>query len=225
MASSSKAKKQRTGVATKKQGTSSSEANSLDLARILANDEQRKVFTEHFLGRPIFAPKFSKEEIDLCKQMALGETDKNIDILVVGNLNLKDRMLHYYLSYVIMPKFSNHSQINDIELQLVYDLKHNLEINWALKLMRHMWSVRETNSLLPYAIIISKILEHFGVSMAGESKITLNARDSKIDVDMIHKMGFFRDLNDRMYKHRSDRPAAPPEPQPSTFQSKSSSSS
>ncbi|KAF1894411.1 hypothetical protein Lal_00027108 [Lupinus albus] len=56
--------------------------------------------------------------------------------------------------------------------------------------MNHMWSVRETNSLLPYAIIISNILEHFGVSMAGESKITLNARGSKIDVDVIHKMGF-----------------------------------
>ncbi|KAF1888940.1 hypothetical protein Lal_00036653 [Lupinus albus] len=58
MASSSRAKKQCTSVTTKKQGTSSSEANPLDLARILANDEQRKVFTKHFLGRPIFAQKY-----------------------------------------------------------------------------------------------------------------------------------------------------------------------
>ncbi|KAF1894335.1 hypothetical protein Lal_00027183 [Lupinus albus] len=121
--------------------------------------------------------RFSKEEIDLHKQMAL------------GNLNLEDRLLHYFLSYNIMPKFSNHSEINDIELQL----------------------------------------------MAGESKIIVNARDSKIYVDVIHKMGFFRDLNDRVYNHRSDRRAAPveppaqafvnpPAPQPSTFQSESSSS-
>ncbi|KAF1894414.1 hypothetical protein Lal_00027111 [Lupinus albus] len=45
--------------------------------------------------------RFSKEEIDL------------------GNLNLEDRLLHYFLSYVIIPKFSNHSQINDMELQLM----------------------------------------------------------------------------------------------------------
>ncbi|KAF1866167.1 hypothetical protein Lal_00031471 [Lupinus albus] len=171
MASSSRAKKQRTSVANKKQGASSSEANPFDLARLLANDEQRKVFTEHFLGRPIFAPKkefyysmcrFSKEEIDLRKQMVLGETVKNRHILAVGNLNLKDRLLHYFLSYVIMPKFSNHSQINDIELQLI-------------------------------------------------------------------------DQNDKVYKHRSDRQAAPidhpanvfvnpPAPQPSTFQFESYSS-
>ncbi|KAF1893033.1 hypothetical protein Lal_00024153 [Lupinus albus] len=319
MASSSRAKKQRTSVANKNQGTSSSEANPLDLARLLSNDEQCKVFTEHFLARPIFAPKygnvsnfeesnayypelvrlfycnlnlrknrlisslkgkeiildmqtfssicgdipyygsikdfgfacdldnydrkefyysmcrFSKEEIDLRKQMALGETVKNRDILAVGNLNLEDRLLHYFLSYLIMLKFSNHSQINDIELQLMYALKNNLEINWALTIMRHMWSIRETNSPLPYAIIISKILEHFGASTASESKITLNARDSEIDVDVIHRMGFFRDLNDRVYKHRSDRPATPidppasafvnpPAPHPSTFQSESSSS-
>ncbi|KAF1891468.1 hypothetical protein Lal_00039598 [Lupinus albus] len=87
--------------------------------------------------------RFSKEEIDLRKQMALDETVKNRDILA-----------------------------------------HNFEINWALTVMRHMWSVRETNSPLPYAIIISKILEHFGVSTAGESKIILNVRDSKIDVDI-----------------------------------------
>ncbi|KAF1885978.1 hypothetical protein Lal_00032288 [Lupinus albus] len=172
MASSSRAKKQRTSMAHKKKGTSSSEANPLDLARLLANDEQRKVFTEHFLGRPIFARKY-------------------------GN--------------------------------------HNLEINWALTVMNHMWSMRETNIPLPYAIIISNILEHFGVSTVGESKITLNARDRKFDGDVIHKMDFFRDLTDRVYKHRSDRPTAPVDPtanvfinplelQPCTFQFESSSS-
>ncbi|KAF1862202.1 hypothetical protein Lal_00026726 [Lupinus albus] len=237
MATSSRAKKQRTSMAHKKQETSSSEANPLDLARLLANDEQHKVSTKHFLGRPIFAPKygmqqnlfafyvesnayypelvrvfyynlnlrknrltssvkgkeiilvvktfssiccnipyhgsikyfglacdwdnydrkefyysmciFSKEEIDLRNQMALGETVKNRDILAVGNLNLEDRLLHYFLSYVIIPMFSNHSQINDMELQLMYALKHNIDINWVLTVMNHMWSVRDTNSPLP----------------------------------------------------------------------------
>ncbi|KAF1889007.1 hypothetical protein Lal_00042976 [Lupinus albus] len=117
------------------------------------------------------------------KQLALGETVKSRDILAVGNLNLEDHLLHYFLIYVIIPNFSNHSQINDIELQLMYALKHNLEINWAWTVMKHMWSVRETHSQLPYAIIISNILAHFGVSTNGESKITLNTHDSKIDVD------------------------------------------
>ncbi|KAF1891585.1 hypothetical protein Lal_00042579 [Lupinus albus] len=78
-------------------------------------------------------------------------------------------------------------------------------------------SVRETNSPLPYAIIISNILEHFGASTAGESKIALNVRDSKIHVDAIHKMSFFRDFTDRTYKHRSDIPTAPVDPTTNVF--------
>ncbi|KAF1883525.1 hypothetical protein Lal_00037548, partial [Lupinus albus] len=77
----------RPGNSNFREATSSSEANPLDLARLLANDEQHKVFTKHFLGRPIFAPKYGN----------------------VRNLNLEDRLLHYILSYVIIPKFSNHS--------------------------------------------------------------------------------------------------------------------
>ncbi|KAF1862605.1 hypothetical protein Lal_00014145 [Lupinus albus] len=179
--------------------------------------------------------RLSKEEIEMRKQMALGETVKSRDILVVGNLNLEDHLLHYFLSYVIIPKYSNHSQINDMKLQLIYALKHNLDINWALTVMNHMWSVRETNSPLPYAIIISNILEHFGVSTAGESKITLNTHNSKIDVDVIHKIGFFRDLTDKVYKYRSDKSVAPVDPtanvsvnptaqQPYDFHTESSSS-
>ncbi|KAF1885975.1 hypothetical protein Lal_00032285 [Lupinus albus] len=38
------------------------------------------------------------------------------------------------------------------------------------------------------------------------AKVTLNARDRKIDVYVIHKIGFFQDLTDRVYKHRSDKP-------------------
>ncbi|KAF1893083.1 hypothetical protein Lal_00041640 [Lupinus albus] len=61
----------------------------------------------------------SKEEIERRKQQSLGETVKNRDILFAGYLTLEDRLIHYFLSYVILPKFSNHSQLSDIELQLI----------------------------------------------------------------------------------------------------------
>ncbi|KAF1866326.1 hypothetical protein Lal_00024332 [Lupinus albus] len=126
MASSSRAKKQRTSMTHKKQGN-----------KIYLHSVRNQM--------PIILKLFSKEEIEMHKQMALGETVKSRDILV-----------------------------------------HNLDINWDFTVMNHMWSVRETNSPMPYAIIISNILGHFGVSTAGESKITLNARDRKTNVDVIH---------------------------------------
>ncbi|KAF1892946.1 hypothetical protein Lal_00048545 [Lupinus albus] len=134
--------------------------------------------------------RISKEEIERRKQQSLGETFKNWDILSVGYLTLEDRLLHYFLSYVILPKSSNYSQISDIELQLMYAIKFNIKINWAKMTMNQMWQVRDSQSLLPYAIFITKILEHFGVSL--DDPVTR-----------------------RTYKHRTDRQPAPTdEPEP-----------
>ncbi|KAF1883331.1 hypothetical protein Lal_00015124 [Lupinus albus] len=94
-----------------------------------------------------------------------------------------------------------------------------------------MWNVRSSQSPLPYAIFITKILEHFGVSLDGETKVALNLREGKIYVEVVHKMGFSIDPIDRhTYKHQTDRPTAPtaqPEPtipNPPEFHAQSSSS-
>ncbi|KAF1892765.1 hypothetical protein Lal_00042659 [Lupinus albus] len=152
----------------------------------------------------------SEEEIKRREQQSLGETVKNRDILSAGYLTLEDRLIHYFLSYVILPKLSNHSQISDIELQLMYAIKFNIKINWTKMIMQQMWHVRGSQSLFPYAIFITKILEHFGVSLDGETKVAINLRESKVDVEVVHKMEFVIDpITHRTYKHRTDRQPAP----------------
>ncbi|KAF1878128.1 hypothetical protein Lal_00049296 [Lupinus albus] len=160
--------------------------------------------------------RISKEEIERRKQQSLGETVKNRDILSAGYLTLEDRLVHYFLTYVILPKFSNHSQISDIELQLMYAINFNIKINWTKMIMQQMWHVRGSQSLLPYAIFITKILEHFGVPLEGETKVALNLHESKVDIEVFHKMGFVIDpVTRRTYKHRTDRQRAPTdEPEP-----------
>ncbi|KAF1879739.1 hypothetical protein Lal_00039752 [Lupinus albus] len=147
--------------------------------------------------------RISKEEIER-------------DILSAGYLTLEDRLVHYFLTYVILPKFSNHSQISDIELQLMYAIKYNIKINRTKMITQQMWHVRGSQSPLPYAIFITEILEHFGVSLDGETKVALNLRKSKVDIEVVHNMGFVIDhITRRTYKHRTDRQTAPtdkPEP-------------
>ncbi|KAF1888235.1 hypothetical protein Lal_00015129 [Lupinus albus] len=72
----------------------------------------------------------------------------------------------------------------------MYAMKFNIKINWTLMVIQQMWHVRGSQSPFPYAIFITKILEHFGVSTDGETKVALNLRKSKIDVEVVHKMGF-----------------------------------
>ncbi|KAF1891438.1 hypothetical protein Lal_00017074 [Lupinus albus] len=157
-----------------------------------------------------------KEEIERRKQHSLGETIKNRDILSARYLTLEDRLVHYFLTYVILPKFSNHSQISDIELQFMYAIKYNIKINWTKTIRQKMWHVRGSQSPLPYAIFITKILEHFGVSLDGETKVAHNLRESKVDVEIVHKMGFVIDhVTRRTYKHRTEcHTALTDEPEP-----------
>ncbi|KAF1879734.1 hypothetical protein Lal_00039747 [Lupinus albus] len=157
-----------------------------------------------------------KEEIERRKQQSLGETVMNRDILSARYLMLEDRLVHYFLTHVILLKFSYHSQISDIELQLMYAIKFNIKINWAKMIMQQMWHVRGSQSLLPYAIIITKIIEHFDISLDCETKVALNLCESKVDVEVVHKIEFIIDpITRRTYKHRTDRQPAPTdEPEP-----------
>ncbi|KAF1892985.1 hypothetical protein Lal_00039969 [Lupinus albus] len=113
----------------------------------------------------------------------------------------------------------------------MYAMKYNIKINSAQMIMRQMWTVRGTQSSLPYVIFTTNILKHFSVSTAGETTVALNLHESKIDVEVVHKMGFFIDPRDhRTYKHKTDRPtsptaqAEPANPNPSDFHAQSSSS-
>ncbi|KAF1881650.1 hypothetical protein Lal_00039868 [Lupinus albus] len=81
-------------------------------------------------SRGFHPPRISKEEIERRNQQSLGETVKNRDILSAGYLTLEDRLVHYFLTYVILPKFSNYSQISDIELQLMYAIKFNIKTSY-----------------------------------------------------------------------------------------------
>lgn len=45
------------------------------------------------------------------------------------NLTVSDWMLHYIIAYVLLSKNSNHYQINDVEMQLIYAIKKNIKVN------------------------------------------------------------------------------------------------
>ncbi|KAF1868159.1 hypothetical protein Lal_00018675 [Lupinus albus] len=84
-----------------------------------------------------------------------------------------------------------------------HDNESNLACSWLPK-------------SVAYAIFITKILEHFGIPLEGETKVAPNLRENKVDIEVSHKMGFVIDpITRRTYKHRTDRQPAPTdEPEP-----------
>lgn len=53
----------------------------------------------------------------------------------VGIFYIDDRLIHYILGYVIVPKYSNHSTISDTEMEILYA---GIQVNWAYLILEHM---------------------------------------------------------------------------------------
>ncbi|KAF1884198.1 hypothetical protein Lal_00035265 [Lupinus albus] len=178
-----------------KQGESVTKSNPLNLTSLLANDAQRKVFEENFHGRAIFTPKYS----DITRFGLVCEWDDY------------DRK-KFYLSICRISK----EEIERRKQQSLGETVKNRDIlsagylTWEDHDNESNVACSRLQSSLPYAIFITKILEHFGVPLEGETKVALNLRERKVDIEVVHKMGFVIDpVTRRTYKHRTDRQPAP----------------
>ena len=70
--------------------------------------------------------------------MSRQRTESSRVVKYANMLSVSDRMLHYVLTYVLVPKHSNHSQVSELELQLIRAMKLNLKINWSYVIYQHM---------------------------------------------------------------------------------------
>lgn len=92
--------------------------------------------------------RFSEEE--LTKEIKLYARANVKHYWVVGNLFIDERMLHYFLAYVLVPKSGNYAQITDVEVQLLYATLNKIQVNWVYVIMHHMSHHNENNASLPY---------------------------------------------------------------------------
>lgn len=138
-------------------------------------------------------------------------------LLFSKNLTISDRMLHYLISYVLIPKHSNHSQIGDTEFQLMYSIKNKIAVNWAYTIMHHMKHQQSLTGGLPYTRLIYKILEACGIDLKRESKKKITTRECEINASTsVWNTGIFLDM-DGTYKYKDESStssnAPPPAPE------------
>lgn len=101
-----------------------------------------------------------------------------------------------------MLKHSNHSRINDTEMQIIYVVKNKLQVNWAYIIMHHMVHQKKLFDGLPYARLITKVLEFYQIDLHGKSRFKMNAKEHEINIGTTNKnMGIFKD-KDCIFKHR-----------------------
>ncbi|KAL2341132.1 hypothetical protein Fmac_009072 [Flemingia macrophylla] len=91
----------------------------------------------------------------------------------VGSLNINDRLLHYVYVHILAPRSSNFAQLLQEDIFMLWAIKNNMLINWPHFIMEHMIKCRDNEMPLPYAILITHIMSHYGVDLSIAAAIEL----------------------------------------------------
>jgi len=109
-----------------------------------------------------------------------------------GNLNLTPRLIAYIIAWKLIPRGMNHAVLHEEDLILLYCIMNLIKVNWVYIIMEHMLkSKRLTDYRFPYAILVSKLIDYFGVDTSNERNETVKVV-SEIDNATLIKMGFHK---------------------------------
>ena len=75
-------------------------------------------------------------------------------------------MLVYLITYIITLRLSNHVQVIDDDLQIVYGLKSGIKMHWVLLIQDIMhWLVHYE---FPYVVLTLRFIVYFNVDVSNE---------------------------------------------------------
>ncbi|MED6117230.1 hypothetical protein PIB30_108073, partial [Stylosanthes scabra] len=108
--------------------------------------------------------------------------------LVVGLLNVEHRLLHYFLTYVLVPQSGNHGLILDEDLEIMWRMVNGQQINLVHLIVTHMRKTKPGNSKgLPYAILWTAIFKYVGIDLSQADKKRLGYNHC-IDTHVLNHM-------------------------------------
>jgi len=120
----------------------------------------------------------------------------------VGNLNLAPRLIAYIIAWQLIPRGTNHAILHEGDLILLYCIMNLIKVNWVYIIMEHMLkSKRLADYKFPYVILVSKLIDYFGIDTANERNETIKAV-SEIGNATLIKIGFHKVENIRVF-HKS----------------------
>ncbi|BAT96027.1 hypothetical protein LR48_Vigan02g075100 [Vigna angularis] len=113
-----------------------------------------------------------------------------------SNMKKDDCLCAFIISWILMPRGSNHAQATTEDLCLLYALKENIQTDWPATISENMLKVTRLESeMLPYCVFISRILIHFGVECVSESYESYG-KSNVIEKSTLHHMGLQHGPND-----------------------------
>jgi len=109
-----------------------------------------------------------------------------------GNLNLTPRLIAYIIAWKLIPRGTDHAVLHKEDLILLYCIMNMIKFNWVYIVMEHMLkSKRLADYRFPYVILVSKLIDYFGVDISNVRNKTIKAV-SEIDNATLIKLGFHK---------------------------------
>ncbi|MED6191081.1 hypothetical protein PIB30_112634, partial [Stylosanthes scabra] len=98
------------------------------------------------------------------------------------------RILHYLLTYTILPRRGNHGVIQHEDVLVMWAMLKGYKICWPFFIIQHMLKFQgKTNKPIRYGPLWSKIYEYLGVDVQGARKVVIGSRRC-IDATTIKQM-------------------------------------
>lgn len=133
-----------------------------------------------------------------------------------SSFSVNYRMLNFIIAYVLLPKHSKHSRVNELELQVLYGIKHDIKISWAFTILNCMCRVHQLSGGFPYGRLITHILKVAGVNMRKHPYVTMTAKDFEINDKTTRKNTGIVLAMDETFIYKDDFPTNAPVAPPAT---------
>ncbi|CAJ1965412.1 unnamed protein product [Sphenostylis stenocarpa] len=96
-------------------------------------------------------------------------------LLLTGLLKKEERLLLHLLVWILCPRATNHAQCSSIDLRIIHAIMNNELIDWgSLVTMTMLKAKRHPTFKIPYALLISRILEYKGVTLTQLQMVRVN---------------------------------------------------
>ena len=86
---------------------------------------------------------------------------------------MNDRLLHYTWVHILCPRGSNYAQLLNEDIFMMWLIKNNVRINWPHYIMQQIIKCRDNKMPLPYANLITRILQVYGFDLSNEQATML----------------------------------------------------
>jgi len=126
--------------------------------------------------------------------------------LLAGSLTFDNRIMHYIIVRILLPRSSNLAQASEEDLILMWAFFTGCQIDWAHLVRYRMHKALRTNAPLPYPQLVTLFLHHFQIPLDDEPFVQVK-RSFAIGAGAVTSFGYCKDRNGQWLK----KDAIPPQ--------------